>query len=268
MPLDWIDVSKLDFNALLLLESVQLSWFPGWLPEAELRVALAANPAVAWYMRHKCPDINAWLDQVTAEPVQTEALAPEAVRQAEVNVMAAMVDLLTYAVDPEVYDRLPFLNWDPDELASLVDFTGKIVIDIGTGTGKLALIAADHGARAVYAVDPVANLRQYVKAKARRLGYRRSRDRQVYTLDGLITDLPFHDGFADVTMGGHVFGDEMEVEYNEMARVTRPGGAIILCPGNNDRDDDRHRFLVEEGFEWARFEEPGDGWKRKYWKTV
>jgi hypothetical protein len=58
------------------------------------------------------------------------------------------------------------------------------------------------------------------------------------------TDLPFPDRF-DVTMGGHVFGDHPEEEYRELARVTKVGGMVILCPGNDDRDDDRHRFLVE-----------------------
>jgi len=88
-------------------------------------------------------------------------------------------------------------------------------------------------------------------------------------VDGLITDIPFPDQFADVTMGGHVFGDHLEQEYQEMARVTKPGGMVILCPGNDDRDNDRHRFLVSEGFHWwSRFEGPEDGMKRKYWKAV
>jgi len=50
--------------------------------------------------------------------------------------------------------------------------------------------------------------------------------------------------------------------------VTRPGGMMILCPGNNDRDTEAHRYLVSQGFAWSRFEEPGDGIKRKYWKVV
>jgi len=40
---------------------------------------------------------------------------------------------------------------------------------------------------------------------------------------------------------------------------------LIFCPGNNDVDDARHEFLVAQGCEWSRFEEPEDGWKRKYW---
>ena len=48
---DWLDVTDLPFNSLLLLERVQLSWFPGWVPEHELGTALRANPAVEWYLR-------------------------------------------------------------------------------------------------------------------------------------------------------------------------------------------------------------------------
>jgi hypothetical protein len=43
-PLEWMDVSQLSFNTLLLVEHVQLSWLPGWLPERELGIALRANP--------------------------------------------------------------------------------------------------------------------------------------------------------------------------------------------------------------------------------
>jgi hypothetical protein len=64
MTLDWIDVTGLSFNAVLVLERVQHSWMPGYAPEQELATALRANPAVEWYLRHKCPQINPRLDQV------------------------------------------------------------------------------------------------------------------------------------------------------------------------------------------------------------
>ena len=93
-------------------------------------------------------------------------------------------------------------------------------------------------------------------------------DGNVYVVDGLITDLPFPDGFADLTIEGHVFGDYPEEEHSEMVRVTRRGGMVVHCPGNVDRDNEWHRFLVSRGYEWSRFEEPGEGMVRKYWKTV
>lgn len=263
MPVNWIDVSSLSFNTLLLLERVQLNWFPGWVPEDALAVALAANPVVEWYLHHKCPELRTWLDEAMAKgkyPTSTDEI-----REAEVTVMDAINDLMVYAVDPAIYDAQPFLQWDSSELTSLIDFSDKIVIDVGTGTGRLALIAAEK-ARAVFGVEPVANLRRYLKKKARGSGFS-----NVFPVDGLTTDLPFPSQFADVTIGGHIFGDLPKEEIQEMLRVTKPGGMVILCPGNNDVDDDRHQFLVSRDSQWARFEEPaggGGGMKRKYWITA
>ncbi|MBN1262013.1 MAG: methyltransferase domain-containing protein [Anaerolineae bacterium] len=261
MPLNWMDVSTLSFNTLLLLERVQLSWFPGWVPERQLAIALRANPVVAWYLRHKCPEIGPWLDGV--EALDTGPQDAPAAREAEVSILRALEDLIVYAVAPEIYAAQPFLGWDSSELTSLTDFTGKRVLDVGSGTGRLAFAVADKAA-AVIALEPVDNLRWYIRDRARAQGLR-----NIYAVDGLITEIPLPDAFADVTMGGHVFGDDPEAEYRELARATRPdGGMIILCPGNNDRDDARHAFLVARGFAWATFEEPRDGMKRKYWKTL
>lgn len=254
-----MDVASLSFNSLLLLEQVQLGWLPGWLPEPELAIALNANPVVEWYFRHKCPALNNWLDTVLSTPRIPSV--SEDVRQAEILVMKTITDLLVYVVDPAIYDLQPFLNWDSNELTSLADFTDKVVIDVGAGTGHLALIAAPK-ARAIFAVEPVANLRVFLKAKARNQGLK-----NVFPVDGLITDIPFPDDFADLTMAGHAFGDDPEEECCELERVTRPEGMIVLCPGNKDLDNEIHSFLVSKGFHWSRFEEPHAGMMRKYWKA-
>jgi hypothetical protein len=66
MAVNWIDTSKLPFNSLLLLESIQIGWFPGWLPEKELAIALGANPTVEWFLRNKCTEIKNWLDKIVS----------------------------------------------------------------------------------------------------------------------------------------------------------------------------------------------------------
>lgn len=261
MPLNWINVTDLSFNTLLLLEREQLAWLPGWLPEPELATALNANPAVEWYLRHKNPTLNAWVDKVLPQ-ADPDATAEE-IRAAEENILRSINDLVVYAIDPQIYADMPFLGWDSAELAGLVDFHGKIVVDVGAGTGRLTFVAAEANAHTIFAVEPVGNLRNFIKNEARKHGFT-----NVYTMDGLITDLPFPNNFIDVVMGGHVFGDNPEAEHAEMVRVVKSGGMVILCPGNNDKDEGWHPFLVEQGFHWSRFEEPGDGIKRKYWKTI
>jgi SAM-dependent methyltransferase len=266
MPTIWLDPTTLSFNTLLLLERVQLSWLPGGVPEPELAVALAANPVVAWYLRHKCPELAGWLDRLPSPPPEAD---PAAIRPAEVAVLRTLDDLLTYVLDPAIYDAQPFLGWDSRELTALADWAGATVLDVGAGTGRLAFTVAAAGARAVFAVEPVANLRDYMRQKARALA-----QPAVYPVDGLLTDLPFPDAFADHTVCGHAFGDAPAAEYAELHRVTRPGGLIILCPGNVDQDNEIHHFLLAQGFQWGRFHEPEradrprNGWKRKYWKQV
>ncbi len=128
-------------------------------------------------------------------------------------------------------------------------------------TGRQTFIAAGAGAHAVFAVEPVENLRIFIREKARAEGRT-----NVHPVSGLVTDLPFPDAFLDVVMGGHVFGDDPDEELAELTRVAKPDGMVILCPGNNDVDDERHEFLTAHGFAFGRFEEPGDGMKRKYWR--
>ncbi|MBN1922361.1 MAG: class I SAM-dependent methyltransferase [Anaerolineae bacterium] len=261
MPLNWMDVTALPFNALLLLERVQLCWLPGWgLPQKPWALALQAHPGVAWVLGHKCPEIAPWVDELLALELPPEAAAR--LREAEVLILQALEDLLVYAVDPARYDAQPFMRWDDRELTDLVDFSGKTTLDIGAGTGKLALIAAGAGAAAVFAVEPVENLRHYMRARARERGLT-----NFYAVDGLITDIPFPEGFADVVLGGHVFGDFPEAELAELERVTKSGGTIILCPASTLSESERHEFLVAHGFAWAVFEEPLSEPVRKYWKT-
>jgi len=110
MPVNWIDVTPLSFNTLLLLEQVQLSWFPGWVPEVELAIALKANPVVEWYMRHKCPQLDEWLDQVISKTRYEPSANLKSIRKAEMTVLQTINDLLVYVVDPAIYDAQPFLN--------------------------------------------------------------------------------------------------------------------------------------------------------------
>ena len=259
--LGWLDVSDLDFNALLLLEPLHAAYLSERQPDAVMGTALTAHPAVSWYLGQIYPPIQAYLDRCLA--LANLYPTPEELRQAELSVLDTMQDWLIYVLDPAGYDQLAFLAWDDDSLLSMADFRDKVVLDIGSGTGRLAFVVAPY-ARVVYAVEPVANLRRYLLEKRVRLGFE-----NVFPIDGFLTQIPLADSFADILMAGHVFGDDFDAEYAEMQRVVRPGGLILLHPGTNATSESAaHRFLIDKGFEFATFEEPGDGLKRKYWLTV
>ena len=261
MSVNWLDVTPLSFKTLLLLEHVQIGWLPGWPPAKEMAIALHANPVVRWYLVNKNPNVKSWVDQICAE--NAPAGDAKTIRAAEETIMRSLNDLLTYAVDPNVYAKQEFLTYDDSELLEITDFKDKVVLDIGAGTGRLTFIAAKADAKAVFAVEPVENLRRYILAEAEELGLS-----NVYVMDGIITRIPFYDDFADVVMGGHVFGDFMEEEYAECARVTKPGGMVIYHPGSTLRQTEAHAFLTGKGFEYQQFLEPPELKVRKYWKTI
>ncbi|MEE4193954.1 MAG: class I SAM-dependent methyltransferase [Anaerolineae bacterium] len=261
MSVNWLDVTPLSFNTLLLLERVQIGWLPGWPPEKEMAIALHANPVVRWYLIHKNPDIRDWVRRICDE--NSPSQDPTATRIAEEAVMRSLNDLLTYAVDPDIYAQQEFLTYADDELLEITDFKHKVVLDIGAGTGRLTFVAAKAGAKAIFAVEPVENLRRYILKEAEKLGLS-----NVYAVDGIITCIPFYDGFADVVMGGHVFGDFMEEEYVECVRVTKPGGMVIYHPGSTLRQVEAHEFLTRKGFDSKEFLEPPELIVRKYWKTI
>jgi SAM-dependent methyltransferase len=259
MPVsDWIDVGELDFETLLLLEDPHLRWLPRDWPANELGIALRHHRSVRDFLRVRSRGEARWLEALV---VQAPDVDTEALRRCEVAVMARIADWLVYVLRPEAYDAQPFLRWADDELLGLVDPRGRTIVDVGSGTGRLLepLIA---DAAAAFAVEPIANLRRYLRTK-----FAAHADR-LFVLDGLITEVPLPNGTADVTLAGHVFGDEPEREIAELERVTRPGGTVVLCPGANDGDGAEHRALVAAGYAWSVFVEPGDGPKRKYWRTV
>jgi SAM-dependent methyltransferase len=280
MPVsDWIDVEALPFETLLLLEDPHLRWFRRDWPGNELGIALRAHPSVRDFLRVRLRGEGGWLETLAERAPEVDAAT---LRRCEVAVMARMADWLVYVVRPEAYDAQPFLRWPDEELLNLIDPRGKVVLDVGSGTGRLLELVDPRGkvvldvgsgtgrlleplvadAAAVFAVEPIAHLRAYLKTKFAAHGGK------LFVLDGLVTEVPLPDGTADVTVAGHVYGDEPEREIAELERVTRPGGTVVFCPACNDVDDDGHRTLVEAGYAWSAFEEPGEGLKRKYWRTV
>jgi len=156
-------------------------------------------------------------------PTDTSA---EQIRNAEVYALSSVIDYATFTT-PEVMAELCewIYGWDKVTLFGLVDLTGKTVLDVGAGSGRLTFAAAEKAAW-VYASEPVETLREFMREKIRKEGIH-----NVRVLDGLVTELPFPDDTFDVVMSGHVVGDELEREMAELTRVCKSGGWIIDCPG-------------------------------------
>lgn len=243
MALDWINVNDYDFNCVLLMERFQLDYLCGWGEKIhrELGIALRAHPAVKWYIAHLLPKYADLLDRLTAG---TPDVSPDELRRCECAVMAWMEDFVTYTT-PEVMDeKCPFIyGWRKERLFELTDFTGKRVLDIGSGNGRLTFAAAEKAAE-VYAVEPVETLRHYLREKCKADGICNIR-----VTDGFVEDLPYPDSTFDIVMSGHVVGDDYDREVAELERVCKPGGIILDVPGDQHRDIGVKPAMLDHGFE-------------------
>lgn len=96
------------------------------------------------------------------------------------------------------------------------------VLDVGCGTGTVALSAARREAQVV-GVDITPELLERARTNAEIAGIE-----DVSWREGDATALPFEDDAFDVTLSnlGHMYGDPPDSAAQELLRVTRPGGRI------------------------------------------
>jgi SAM-dependent methyltransferase len=132
---------------------------------------------------------------------------------------------VTFVVAADAYDR--FMGRYSDPLASpFAEFagisSGQQVLDVGCGPGALtAELVQRVGAPAVSAVDPS---EPFVAAA-------RERFPEVAVRRAAAEELPFPDGAFDASLAQlvvHFMADPV-AGLREMARVTRPGGAVAAC---------------------------------------
>ncbi|UCH42328.1 MAG: class I SAM-dependent methyltransferase [Dehalococcoidales bacterium] len=263
MSYGWIDAKQFSFNTLLLMDR----WIFCTIAKNQrqefrrrLGIALAGNPAILWYIVNKCPEQAGYYRALIQDA--SEDYSNDEVRDCEVYVLDALDWAVVY-VYPEIMDTLGYITeWDSERLLSITDFTNKTVLDIGSGTGRLAIAAATV-AKTVYASEPVDRLREYMREKVKRLDLNK-----VYVIDGKIESIPFQDEFFDIVMSGHTFGDDYEVELREMMRVTKPGGYIIDCPGEDDRKrpEGPDKEPLKLGFQYLYYTSKLGGDVYRYWK--
>jgi len=112
--------------------------------------------------------------------------------------------------------------------ARLVQFAriqpGEAVLDVGTGTGVVAITAARAGAR-VTALDLTPELLAQARENARI-----AQCSNVEWIEGDAEDLPYPDASFDVVVSqfGHMFAPRPDVAIAQMRRVLKPGGRIAF----------------------------------------
>lgn len=101
---------------------------------------------------------------------------------------------------------------------------GKRVLDVATGTGNAALIAARSGA-SVTGLDLTPKLIEIATERAREAGL------EAEFIVGDAENLPFDDDSFDcvTSVFGVMFAPHQQRAADELRRVCRPGGRIVTC---------------------------------------
>ena len=243
--LGWIDPEDYDFDCMLRMERFQIRWMLE-NPEKRVRdamaVALKANPKVAWLFERKCPEKAEKVRELLASaPDNTR---PDKIRAAELITLGAFEDFVIYTTPEVMEEKCDFIyGWDKERLFELCGLEGKAVLDVGSGTGRLAFAAAEKAAFVV-ASEPVDALREFMRDEIVRKGISNMR-----VCDGLCDCLPFPDDSFDVVMSGHVVGDRFREEVDELTRVAKNGGWLLDVPGDQNRETGRNTQLLTDGWE-------------------
>lgn len=254
MVLNWIDPNDYSFNAFLLMERFEIRVMLdacGWRNDKDIwtqsmGIALKANPAVQWYFTQLCPEYAEMVEQLAADaPAVTDA---RQVREAEMYTLKSVEDFTIYTTPDRMAENCDFIRgWSKERLFGMMDLSGKTVLDVGAGSGRLTFAAAEKAAW-VYASEPVETLRDFMRGQIAEKGIRNIR-----VLDGMAAELPFPDSTFDVVMSGHVVGDDYDGELAELERVCRPGGFLLDCPGDSEEDMVPRPELTDRGWEEIRY---------------
>ena len=112
--------------------------------------------------------------------------------------------------------------------AQLIKFagirSGEKVLDVGTGTGVVAITAARSGAR-VTGLDLTPALLEQARANSRI-----ARMEDIVWTEGDAESLPYPDASFDVVLSqfGHIFAPRPEVAVAEIRRVVKSGGRLAF----------------------------------------
>ncbi len=253
----------LNAEDLFLLETFQIKYLPDRVPKREFAALLRANPVIHSFLISKYPPIADFINAILKEnkAIDNKSTIDEYCEE----LLWEIADLIVYNKHPEIYDAKVEFSWDLSEIISTKSLEGKVVIDAGAGTGRLAFLAAQF-ADTVFAVEPVSSLRRFIRDKAAKENVK-----NLFAIDGFLDSIPLPDNSADVLMTSNAIGWHLEDELKEIERVLKPNAHAIHLLRNPDvnAENPLHDFLIspEWNYSYSQFKYK-NGWKCKYYKTV
>ncbi len=196
------------------------------LTDADLATALAAHPRTRGYLLEH-------VDSAIAAGIKaaTPASAPDAVFAAQAKLVGVYFWLIVYHRFPDVYEQfsasqqIPYTALFPPAL-----IRGKVVADVGSGTGAALGYLANHAAR-VIAIDPAVPMLDRARA-------RHGANPRIFFETGSFAAIPLPDRSVDVVVSCYAFQSSQERGGRrgiaEIHRVLAPAGVAALAVDNED----------------------------------
>lgn len=244
---------------LFLLEAHQIDGLSERAPRRELATVLNAHPELFRFFTARHPPSEPYLADLMARH-STEPGTELA--EAEETLLWEIGDWILYQRMPERYDEAASFEPGLEAVLDVAPIAGKLVVDAGAGVGAVGFALAPV-AKYVLAVEPVARLRSYMRAKAKRLGVD-----NLFVMDGFLSDLPMPPMWVDVVVTRQAIGWRLEDELREVDRVLKPSGAavhLLGLPAPAPSGDELHHALTAAGYQPGTYREGGQD-RRKYWK--
>jgi SAM-dependent methyltransferase len=255
--------TSLHAGDLLLLETFQVTYLKDRVPQKEFAALIRKYPHIRDFLILKDPSIAGFLASLFKDHkvITNDKLIDEYCDEA----LWEIADLIVYNKLPEIYDeKVPF-NWSIEDIIEAGSLKGKVVADVGAGSGMLAFTLAKY-AQTVYAIEPIASFRTFIRQKANKINCK-----NVYTIDGFLESVPFPDNFLDLLFTSNAIGWNIEKELQEIERIVKPNGqAIHIMRVNEDiAESPVHKNLISKEWNYA-FSKTQDenGLKLKYNKTI
>ena len=247
---------------LLLLESFQIQYLPDRVPHKEFSALLRNYPYIHRFLILKHPPIEKFINALLKE--NEEVLDEDLIEQYCDFLVWEIADLIIYNKFPEVFDDKVDFRWTIDEIIERDSISGKIVADVGAGSGMLAFLLAKY-AQTVYAIEPIPSFRKFIREKAKT-----KKINNIYVMDGFLDRIPLPDNSFDCLFTSNAIGWSLEKELPEIERVVKPNGfAIHLFRFRDNKNENTfHKMLTssEWGYDCIQYQDKS-GIKLKYSKT-
>ena len=129
---------RLYVSDLLLLESFQVAYLPFRIPKREFATLIRNYPHIMEFLQLKDPAIGDFLENLLKDHI---AITDEAVMAEQCEeALWEIAELIVYNKHPERYDEQSNFNWKLDEIVERDSLRGKVVADVGAGSGQLAFL--------------------------------------------------------------------------------------------------------------------------------